>query len=221
MGNDVDNPRPIITTQNADVDLLQPTPDMIHAEDIALAMARIARYNGHSNAVVTLLDHVAVCDGLATEMGIEDPQLRLAILLHDAHEAYTGDIARPIKALINADSNGLITALEDNLDRAICTAFSLPEDYLSRPDVRRVVKQIDNTALGVEVRYGWPQIVAEERWENVPKSTEGGKSSFYQAQSCDPEQLRTGFLARVGALAGAIYYAKHGAVVEGSENVGH
>ena len=221
MGNDVHNPRPIITTQNADVDLLRPTPDMIHAEDIALAMARTVRYNGHSDALVTLLDHVAVCDGLATEMGIEDPQLRLAILLHDAHEAYTGDITRPVKDLINSESNGLITKLEDRLDRAICAAFELPEDYLSRPDVRKVIKQIDNTALGVEVRHGWPKIVAEDRWDNVPKSTEGGKSSFYQAQSCDPEQLHIGFLTRVSALVGAIYYAKHGAAVEGSEHVVH
>lgn len=50
--------------------------------------------------------------------------LALATLLHDAHEAFTGDIIAPIKARIPG-----IKDIEEGINRAICHALGLESPY--------------------------------------------------------------------------------------------
>ena len=45
----------------------------------------------------------------------------LAALLHDAHEAYTGDIKAPVKAYLNRHAPGAVAELESRIDAAIAT----------------------------------------------------------------------------------------------------
>lgn len=82
-------------------DLLEPTPEMVNFEvDIAESLARIARFNGHirSGAYSVAQHSVMGADALFRETG--DTHLAGAFLLHDAHEAYIGDIATPVKAAL-------------------------------------------------------------------------------------------------------------------------
>jgi len=68
----------------------------VYIEDIAFSLARIRRFNGHASANCSVALHSVMVLGLIQMMGYDENMQRWAIL-HDAHEAYLGDIASPIK----------------------------------------------------------------------------------------------------------------------------
>lgn len=73
------------------VDILNLQPDDIDIEDIAMSLARQPRFNGHTTKFYSVAQHCV----LASQLGVYND--RLAILLHDAAEAYVGDIVTPLK----------------------------------------------------------------------------------------------------------------------------
>lgn len=72
--------------------LYAPDPKDIDILDIAHALAYSNRFNGHGRWFYSIAQHsIHVSDLLPTE-------LRLQGLMHDAAEAYTGDVIRPLKS---------------------------------------------------------------------------------------------------------------------------
>ena len=72
------------------------------ASDIAHALAQINRYNGHAKRPYSVAEHsMFVCE-IVKGMGL-DCHAQRAALMHDAHEAFTGDVATPIKAALGVD----------------------------------------------------------------------------------------------------------------------
>lgn len=60
-------------------------------EDIALGLGRMPRFAGQTRGWWSVLHHSFVVDRIITAIR-QEPSLRLAALLHDAHEAVTGDV---------------------------------------------------------------------------------------------------------------------------------
>jgi len=152
---------PIVTTINGALDLRNPRAEDINLEDIAHSLSGLNRYNGHSPVAFSVLQHLMLCYGIAESIG-EDDETLLHILLHDAHEAYTGDIHKPMKALLDAD--GAITRLEKTLDEAIYDSVGIEPPS---PDVKTEVKKYDYLALSAEVHTFWPQLVTSNRWAGL------------------------------------------------------
>lgn len=63
-------------------------------EDIAHSLARQCRFNGHTPQHYSIAEH---CVHMARQLIRLDKNLAYEALLHDAHEAYTGDVISPIK----------------------------------------------------------------------------------------------------------------------------
>ena len=83
-----------LTSSGRMVDLLDPDPASIDLRnDIAPALALIPRFNGAAGAWY-VSDHLTVGASLITRDS-SDPLCGLYFLLHDAHEAYLGDITTP------------------------------------------------------------------------------------------------------------------------------
>ncbi len=80
------------TFSNTAVDLRNFTPDMVVKADISHALLRNIRFNGHIDTDFTVYEHSMIGAYLA-----DTPEHKLEALLHDAGEAYTGDIILPIK----------------------------------------------------------------------------------------------------------------------------
>jgi 5'-deoxynucleotidase YfbR-like HD superfamily hydrolase len=112
------------------VDLLSPRPDQIELSDIAASLDRLPRFNGHTQERVwTVTKHSHLVANLLTHVipEEEDPHLRLAALLHDAHEAYTGDITAPMKAaLCSLVGYDPIKPIAKRLQGVIHARFHLP-----------------------------------------------------------------------------------------------
>ena len=140
-----------LTHKGFSVDLIDPKPDTIHPGDIVHSLSQICRWGGHSHVFYSVAQHCVEVAEVAsllanTEcMSAEEVRLvTLGALLHDAHEAYIGDIATPIKRVLG----NVVRDLEDRIDHAIAARFGLSVHYL-RHDI---VKQADQILLVTEYR---------------------------------------------------------------------
>lgn len=117
------------------VDLLNPTADMICLRDIAHALSHLCRFTGHTKTFYSVAEHSL---WLTARVPIEHA---LAALMHDATEAYLGDVSTPLKTLLPN-----YQALERNLWHVIADKYGidriLPE----------CVKRLDAIALVTERR---------------------------------------------------------------------
>ena len=90
------------------IDPLRPCADHVRIEDIAHALARICRFGGHCAAFYSVAQHSVLLSFAAERLGVTlsgpghgSGALAAArwALLHDAAEAYLGDLIAPIKYL--------------------------------------------------------------------------------------------------------------------------
>lgn len=124
----------IQTAKGHAFNVLEPRPEDIDFEEIAFALSRINRFIGHTGWSEDLsLRHppysVAQHCVIGTDWLISQgkPGAALAFLLHDAHEAYIGDIASPlIEAFSAVDGFRMcLDHLREKIDIAICVALDL------------------------------------------------------------------------------------------------
>jgi uncharacterized protein len=71
---------------------LAPHPDQIVFADIAHALSRQCRFNGHINA-----EHYSVAEHSILVAQLVSPENKLWALLHDASESFLGDMVNPLK----------------------------------------------------------------------------------------------------------------------------
>lgn len=119
---------------------LDPKVEDIYIEDIAHALSNICRYNGHIPKFYSVAQHSILVANAVAEV---NPKLLLWGLLHDAAEAYLGDMIRPLK---HTEDMTPFREAEDRLMKAICKRFRLSE---SQPEI---VKTMDDRILLAEKR---------------------------------------------------------------------
>lgn len=91
----------------------------IHIQDLAHALAHVCRYNGHVQKFYSVAEHSVVMM-LWAERNLKDitPVELMTILLHDASEAYIGDMTRPLKQMFPE-----FKALEERIHMAVAERF--------------------------------------------------------------------------------------------------
>ena len=70
----------------------------VHIEDIAHALSQLCRFTGHTRRFYSVGEHCLLVAGM---LGEYTPRIALAGLVHDAGEAYFGDMAGPMKRRID------------------------------------------------------------------------------------------------------------------------
>ncbi|RJG25870.1 phosphohydrolase [Massilia cavernae] len=124
---------------------LEPHIDHVAIEDIAHGLAYQCRFNGQTCEFYSVAQHSLVVASLVP------PRLRLAALLHDAAEAYLGDMVKPLKVLLPE-----FAAIEEKVTLIIGATFGVDfSDYAP-------IKTADLVALATEKRDLMPHSV--ERW---------------------------------------------------------
>lgn len=164
------SPTLIRTFKGRLVDIENILPSDIDVYDIAHALANIGRYVGHAPRFYSVAQHSClVAQKCPAEFQLEG-------LLHDAAEAYTGDLARPVKHLLNRWAEGKLKKLEEDIERAIAIEFGLTFPW---PDC---VKQADNELLRIEQIHFWPGTTCSETGEVRDKS------KLHPGDKIDPRQ---------------------------------
>lgn len=117
------------------VHILSPSIEEIKIEDIAHSLSNICRWNGHTNEFYSVAQHSIFVSEQC------NPDNALWGLLHDATEAYIGDMVRPLK--LSGSQNGYLKA-EKTLMLCICEKFGLQKEMPID------VKEADNRILQTE-----------------------------------------------------------------------
>ena len=87
---------PIITVTGVTMYPLAPKKEDFRILDIAHALSLMVRANGHFNTFYSVAQHSLACS-LEGEARGYSKRIQLALLLHDASEAYISDLTRPVK----------------------------------------------------------------------------------------------------------------------------
>lgn len=170
----------IITTNSGiHFDIQHPTVAMITVEDIACHLSKLCRFTGALDEFYSVTQHSIYCSYLVPD------KYALLTLMHDAAEAYLGDVAKPLKELMP-----VYQRLEGVVWNAICHKFGLP------------------FVLPPEAKYADAQAYVKERFTHLSASP---VDEFYHknvkmpvaalpSHKLSPGEVATGFLRRFHEL---------------------
>jgi len=129
-------------------DEVNPEVSMVNIDDIAHALSMLCRFNGHGTQFYSVAEHSF---HVSNEI---QPDMALAGLLHDAAEAYLGDVPSPLKKHL-AD----FKAFEDQVEVVIAQAFGLDAELFKCGELKRADIQVlvdEKEALMAPSPSPWP-----------------------------------------------------------------
>ena len=140
---------------------LDPRVEEVRLHDIAAHLARICRFNG---ALRDSVEHYSVAQHSVLVSWHVPVAYALEGLLHDAAEAYTGDMIKPLKSGVPG-----FVEIANNIDRVVRERFGLAAeesacvkaaDYRAVLTERRDLLPIEfNVDWGVPRAEPWPEII--------------------------------------------------------------
>lgn len=106
-----------------------PDPETVDILDIATALSRICRFTGHTEQPYSVAQHSVYVSYLVPK------EYALQGLMHDASEAYLGDVSSPLKQMLPE-----YKAIERRVEMAICARFGLP--FPLHPSIKKADLQM-------------------------------------------------------------------------------
>lgn len=134
------------------VDMVSPDPNSIDIFSISAALSKICRFGGHCPKFYSVAEHSVHAVTLAMK-DLQPEDVLRAILLHDASEAYVGDMVKPLKLTMPQ-----YVEAELRFERAIEQAFEV-----SLSSHHETIKHYDRAMLKAEKIAMWPQ--DSEEWQ--------------------------------------------------------
>lgn len=167
----------IMLHSGAWLDLSSPSTSDFTIEDIAHGLAHLCRYAGQCREFYSVAEHsLLVCDIV--------PAQGLAALLHDAAEAFLGDITRPLKQMLPD-----YRRIEQEVQNAILARFGLP--LVPEP----AIKHADLRVLAAEQHQIMP--AGTDYWAH----SSGVVPAPIVVRHLSPTAAKLEFLARFEALS--------------------
>jgi hypothetical protein len=148
--------------------LVDPDPADVDFEEVAEALGKLARFNGHTIGypAYSVAQHCVMgADGLLDECVVAEhiapycQRMAALFLLHDAHEAYMGDITTPVVYALDhirwpdgpPGNNGLVKQLVADLKHRLDVAIHAAAGVDMPTDAERtVIKHWDQRMLMAE-----------------------------------------------------------------------
>jgi len=134
---------------------LDPRPEEVSIEDIAHSLANQTRYNGHAG-FYSVAQHSVMCAEVAADLGYSS-EVQFQALMHDAAEAYLGDVPAPLKGLLPD-----FRRIESIVEGIVGQAFDLPavlDPKVREIDLRVLVTEAERFFGPLEEDpAGWPDV---------------------------------------------------------------
>lgn len=129
----------------------------VSIRNIAASLSKICRFNGHTREFYSVAEHSMMVAKLLPD------ELKLYGLLHDAHEAFLGDISAPVQRLFY--DHGLDLALKKHhIDEAVwqavsvrppnsfeCIAIDGADEIMLRTEVEQLMLAPDYDCYGFKI----------------------------------------------------------------------
>lgn len=156
-----------IKTYTGRVDPLNADVETINIEDIAHALARQCRYNGHCVGFLSVARHSIWVAGRLKDQGY-DEVMQLTGLLHDAAEAYLGDLVRPIK---HTEFGKVYLEVEAALEVVIAKRFDLinplPDEVRAADDYVLTELELPDKRFSYYGDYRWDETDFLARYKDL------------------------------------------------------
>lgn len=165
------------------LDFANPQMDQIHIEDIAHALSHVCRFSGNLTQFYSVGAHSLNVTGMVPA------EHKLQALLHDATEAYMGDLPKPLKRLCRD-----FQQIEDNLWEVIANKYCVPtelHDSVKLADMMMLKEESDRLLLTGPRDDLWQDI------RNIPN----GNMFFLEEE---PNKVRDIFLEKFESLTKAV-----------------
>jgi len=150
-----------------------PRPADVRLLDIAAGLTHTCRFGGHCRRFYSVAQH-----SLHVSREFGQSRLQLLALLHDAGEAYVGDIPRPVKSEL-----GRMAEVEATIREAVWTAFGV--DPPTADEWERVMAADDRL-----LAYEADRLLADGSW------AETSPDLGYRLSSDSTDEVRDRFCAR-------------------------
>lgn len=170
----------IVTMTGKAFDVFNPREADVDVYDIAWMLAHKYRFSGACCPAITVAEHSCLVHDLM-EIDLERSPDCLVALMHDAAEAYVGDVTRPVKIAIPQ-----FKELENKVWECICRALDLDSSLMG------LVKTYDNIAVRAEAHCCMPDGGASWNWNGVDLDDE----AVFLVDSHTPEEAYREFLYR-------------------------
>jgi 5'-deoxynucleotidase YfbR-like HD superfamily hydrolase len=114
----ITKPRTIYVYGGGQFSFDNPDASDIDIRSIAHALSHICRYTGHCSDFYSVAEHSVLVSKVVPK------EFALQGLMHDAHEAYTGDVSSPLKQMLPD-----YREIEDRVEAAVRRRFGLPIEF--------------------------------------------------------------------------------------------
>jgi uncharacterized protein len=119
-------------------DLANPSLESININDIANGLSKLCRFTGHSSAFYSVAEHCYRASYIP-----RNRKAQFAALMHDAHEAYVGDVSSPLKELLPD-----YKLVEQRIWDVVHACFNVSRDH----ETQNIVLDADLRMLATEKR---------------------------------------------------------------------
>lgn len=161
-------------------DFLHPHQSFVLVKDIAHSLAMQCRFNGHTDRFYSVAEHSVLCSHIVPH---EDA---LTALMHDAAEAFVGDVPKPLKRLLPDYAE-----IEKSVEEAIFNKLDIPFPFPPS------IKEADLRMLRLEQRDA---MLSTASWDVLNGVTiPDVKLHFWT-----PTEAKNQFLLRYAFLTGTL-----------------